>query len=40
MTFEYIDNQDKLVLPLFYKMLIETAPSDKVDKYTNLIYEK
>ena len=40
MTFEYIDSQAKLALPLFYKTLIETAPSDNVDKYTNSIYEK
>ena len=40
MTFEYIDSQAKLALPLFYKTLIDTQPSDKVEKYTNEIYEK
>jgi hypothetical protein len=40
MTFEYIDSQAKLTLPLFYKTLIDIEPSDKVEKYTNEIYEK
>ena len=40
MTFEYIDSQAKLALPLFYKTLIDIEPSDKVEKYTNEIYEK
>ena len=40
MTFEYIDRQEKLALPLFYKTLIETVEIDKAEKYTNLIYQK
>ena len=30
MTFDYIDNKSKLVLPLFYKVLIEMTSSDKL----------
>ena len=39
MTFEYIDSELKLALPIFYKTLIETAPNDKIDNYTNFIYD-
>ena len=40
MTFEYIDSKDKLLLPLFYKVLIEMTSSDKLENYTNLLYKK
>ena len=39
MTFEYIDSELKLALPIFYKTLIETAPNDKIESYTNFIYD-
>ena len=40
MTFEYIDNRAKLLLPLFYKTLTDTISSDKLENYTNLLYAK
>ena len=40
MIFEYIDSKDKLALPLFYKILIESSSSDKIEDYTKKIYEK
>ena len=38
LTFEYIDNKEKLALPLFYKSLIELTPNDKIEQFTNLLY--
>ena len=40
MTFEYIDQIEKLSLPLFYKTLIELTPEENIDNYTKYIYEK
>ena len=40
LTFEYIDNKNKLILPLFYKTLIELTPSDKIEQYSEYIYDK
>jgi len=40
LTFEYIDNSQKLTLPLFYKALIDSANIDEIDKYTELLYSK
>ena len=40
MTFEYIDNIDKLALPLFYKTLIESTKCEDVETYTKYLYEK
>ena len=39
MTFEYIDNIDKLALPLFYKTLIESTKCENVEAYTKYLYE-
>ena len=37
--FEYIDNKEKLMLPLFFKSLIDNTPIDSnIDQYTNNIY--
>ena len=38
LTFEYIDSKEKLLLPLFFKALIENISHDKIEKYTNLLY--
>ena len=40
LTFEHIDSNQKLALPLFYKALIEKAPTDNIEKYTELLYTK
>jgi len=40
LTFEYIDCKEKLVLPLFYKTLIDLTPKDNVEKYTEYLYNK
>ena len=40
MTFEDIDQNEKLLLPLFYKMLLEETNSDKIENYTNFIYQE
>ena len=36
--FEYIDNKEKLMLPLFFKSLIDNTLLDNIDQYTNYIY--
>ena len=37
--FEYIDNKEKLMLPLFFKTLIDNTPIDNnMEQYTNYIY--
>ena len=33
LTFEYIDNKDKILLPLLYKCLIDSVEIDKIDNY-------
>ena len=38
LTFEYIDRKEKLMLPLFFKALIDTMPIDKIEQYTNSLY--
>ena len=38
LTFEYIDCKEKLALPLFFKTLIDTVPNDKMDTYTETLY--
>ena len=38
LIFEYIDNKEKLILPLFYKTLIERSPKDNFEKYNNILY--
>ena len=40
LTFEHIDSNQKLALPLFYKALIEKAPTDNIENYTQLLYTK
>lgn len=38
LTFERIDCVEKLVLPLYYKSLIETSHEDEIQNYTEFIY--
>ena len=38
LTFEYIDNKEKLMLPLFFKSLIDDISKDNLDKYTKELY--
>ena len=40
LTFEYIDCNEKLILPLFYKSLIEITSKDNIEKYTEHLYKK
>ena len=40
LTFEYIDCKEKLVLPLFYKSLIEITHTDNIEKFTEYLYNK
>ena len=40
LTFEYIDNNRKLILPLLFHFLIERVPKDSIETYNNLIYQK
>ena len=39
LTFEYIDSIEKLILPLFFKALIDNTSNQDLQKYTNLLYE-
>ena len=39
LTFEYIDKKENLILPLFFKTLIENIPNDDIKNYTNLLCE-
>ena len=39
LTFEYIDSIEKLVLPLFFKALIDNTSNQDLQKYTNVLYE-
>lgn len=38
LVFEYIDKKEKLILPLFFKSLIDNISSENLENYTNLIY--
>ena len=38
LTFEYIDKKEKLVLPLFFKALIDNASNENIQKYNQLLY--
>ena len=38
LTFEYIDSKEKLMLPLFFKTLIDTISKDETEKYTESLY--
>ena len=39
LTFEYIDSKEKLVLPLFFKALIDITEIDNIEAYTQLLYK-
>ena len=38
LTFEYIDSIEKLTLPICFKSLIDNASNDKMEEYTNFLY--
>ena len=38
LTFEYIDCKEKLLLPLFYKALIEIPSDENIENYTKFLY--
>ena len=38
LTFEYIDNIEKLALPIFFKSLIDNTSNAKMEEYSNLLY--
>ena len=38
LTFEYIDQKEKLILPLFFKSLIDETNNDNIDEYTIRLY--
>ena len=38
LTFEYIDNKEKLMLPMFFKSLIDDISKDNLDNYTKKLY--
>ena len=38
LTFEYIDKKEKLVLPLFFKALIENASNENIENYNKLLF--
>ena len=40
LTFEYIDCKEKLILPLFYKSLIEITSKDNIETYVEHLYKK
>ena len=39
-TFEYIDKKEKLMLPMFFKVLIEKTSDEYIDNYTKLLYDE
>ena len=39
LTFEYIDCLEKLMLPLFFKVLIDNASNDNMEFYTNFLHK-
>ena len=39
LTFEYIDCKEKLILPLFFKTLIDNITFDNIEQYTNSLYQ-
>ena len=39
LTFEYIDKKEKLILPLFFKALIDSVSNDNMKEYTNKLYD-
>ena len=40
LTFEFIDKKEKLLLPLFFKTLIDNISKNKMDKYTSSLYDE
>ena len=40
LTFERIDNIDKLILPMFFKTLIDNQSINKIEEFTNELYQK
>ena len=38
LIFEYIDNKEKLMLPLFYKSLLDTISIKNIEEYTNYLF--
>ena len=40
LTFEFIDCKEKLLLPMFYKILIDIISKEKIEKYIELLYNK
>ena len=40
LSFEYIDNKEKLYLPIFFKFLIDKIPNVNLEQYTKLLNEK
>ena len=40
LSFEYVDCKEKLVLPLFYKTLMEISPKDNIEQFTESLYNK
>ena len=40
LTFEYIDKKEKLLLPLFYKVLIDNISKNNMDKFTSSLYDE
>ena len=40
LTFERIDNIDKLILPMFFKTLIDNQSINKIEEFTNELYNK
>ena len=40
LVFEYIDCKEKLLLPMFYKTLLEVTPNDKIDLFNQSLCNK
>ena len=40
LTFEYIDCKEKLILPLFFKTLIDNVSNENMEKYTSELYKE
>ena len=40
LTFEYIDKREKLLLPLFFKTLIDNVSNQNMDKYSSSLYDE
>ena len=40
LTFEYIDKKEKLLLPLFFKTLIDNISNNNMERYTSSLYDE